>query len=96
MLVLHNVRMISLNARKNKGSPKCDRSTIICDIGNAQCEDGTIKCKKKNKGITKCDKITVTCDVGIIQYKDGTTKYVKNKGTTEGGRSTVIYDFGSP
>ena len=44
MLVLHNVRMIPSNVRKNKGTTECDKSTIICDISTTQCNDGTIKC----------------------------------------------------
>ena len=41
------------------------KRTVTCDIGTAQCEDGTVKCEKKNKGTTKCEKKTVTYDVGI-------------------------------
>ena len=33
------------------------QNTITCNVGTAQCEDGTIKCEKKNKGTTKCGKI---------------------------------------
>ena len=32
---------------KNKGTTKCDKSTVTCDVGRAQCEDDTIKCEKK-------------------------------------------------
>ena len=33
MLVLHNVRMVPLNVKKkSKGTTKCDKSTVICDI----------------------------------------------------------------
>ena len=35
---------------------KCDKSTITCDTGTAQCE-------KKNKETTECDKSTITCDI---------------------------------
>ena len=46
--VLHNVRMMPSNVRKkNKGTTECDKNTVICDVGTAQCEDGTVKCKKK-------------------------------------------------
>ena len=32
MLVLHNVRMVPLNVRKNKGTTEYDKSTVICVI----------------------------------------------------------------
>ena len=44
MLVLHNVRMVPLNVRKNKRIIECDKSTITYDVSTTQCEDGTIKC----------------------------------------------------
>ena len=48
MLELHNVRMEQSNVRKkSKGTTKCEKRTVICDIGTAQCEDETVKCKKK-------------------------------------------------
>ena len=47
MFVLHNVRMIPSNVRKNKGTTKCDKSIVICGVGTAQCENGTIECEKK-------------------------------------------------
>ena len=46
MLVLHNVRMIPSNVRKNK-EIECNKSTVTCDVSTAQYEDGTIKCEKK-------------------------------------------------
>ena len=50
LLVLPNVTMKPSNVRKkNKGTTECDKSTVICDIGTAQYEDETIKCKKKKK-----------------------------------------------
>ena len=33
--------------RKNKGTIKCDKRIIICDVGTAQYEDETVKCEKK-------------------------------------------------
>ena len=63
---------------KSKGTTKCDKRTVICDIGTAQCEDRIVKCgKKKSKGTTKCEKITITCDVGTIQCMDRIVKYEK-------------------
>ena len=32
------------------------QNTVTCDVGTAQCEDGTIKYEKKTKGTTKCGK----------------------------------------
>ena len=57
MLVLHNVRMVPSNVRKNKGITECDKSTITCDINITQCEDGTIKCEKKIKESPNVTKI---------------------------------------
>ena len=47
MFVLHNVRMVPLNVKKNKGITECDKSTVKCDVGTTECENGTIKCEKK-------------------------------------------------
>ena len=43
MLKLYNMRMELSNVRK---STKCDKRTVICDVGTAQYEDETIKYKK--------------------------------------------------
>ena len=37
------------NVRKKKGTTKCDKRIVKCDVGTAQYEDGTVKCKKKKK-----------------------------------------------
>ena len=44
MLVLHNVRVVPSNVRKNKGTIECDKSIITYDVSTTQCEDGTLKC----------------------------------------------------
>ena len=33
--------------KKNKGTTKCDKSIITCDVGIIQCKNDTIKCEKK-------------------------------------------------
>ena len=33
--------------KKKKGTTKCNKKTIKCDVGTTQCEDETIKCEKK-------------------------------------------------
>ena len=33
ILLLHNVRMVQSNVRKNKGTTKCDKSSVTCDVG---------------------------------------------------------------
>ena len=43
MLVLYNVRMVSSNVRKNKGTTEYNKSTVTCDVRITQCEDDTIK-----------------------------------------------------
>ena len=65
--------------KKYKGTTICDKRTVTCDIGAAQCEDGTIKYEKKSKGTTQCDKKTVTYVVGTAQCKDETIKCEKKK-----------------
>ena len=52
---------------KSKRTIQCDKRTVICDVGSAQCKDETVKCEKK----------TITCDVGTTQYKDRTVKCEK-------------------
>ena len=32
---------------KSKGTTKCEKRTITCDIGTTQCEKKTIECEKK-------------------------------------------------
>ena len=36
-----------LNVRKKKGTTKCNKRTVTCDIGIIQYEDGIDKCEKK-------------------------------------------------
>ena len=50
--------------KKNKGTTKCDKKTITCNVGITQCENRIVKYEKKNKRTIKCDKRTITCDVG--------------------------------
>ena len=57
MLVLHNVKMILSNVRKNKETTKCDKSTITYDVGTAQYKDSIIKCEKKIKEPSNVTKI---------------------------------------
>ena len=52
---------------KKKWTTKGDKITVTSDVGIAQYEDETVKCKKKNKETIKCDKRIVICDVGIAQ-----------------------------
>ena len=55
---------------KSKGTTKCEKRTVTCNVGIAQCEDETVNEKKKNKGTTECVKRTVTYDVETTQCKD--------------------------
>ena len=48
MLEPHNVRMKPSNVRKKVREPlNVKKKTVTCDIGTAQCENGTIKYEKK-------------------------------------------------
>ena len=64
---------------KSKGTTKCDKRTVTCDVGITQYDDETVKCEKQNKGTTEYDKKTVICDVGTAQCEDGTVKCEKKK-----------------
>ena len=33
--------------KKSKGTTKCKKRTVTCDIGIAQCEDEIVKCEEK-------------------------------------------------
>ena len=33
--------------KKSKGTTKCEKKTVTCDVGAAQYEDETVKCEKK-------------------------------------------------
>ena len=58
--------------KKVKGTIECDKRTVICEVGTAQCEDETVKYKKKIiKRTNECDKRTITCDIGIAQCEIG-------------------------
>ena len=41
--------IVKCEKKKNKGTTKCDKSTVTCEIGTTQFEDKTIKCEKKKK-----------------------------------------------
>ena len=49
---------------KSKGTIKCEKRTVTCDIGTAQYEDETVKCEKKVRKPLNVRKKNVTCDVG--------------------------------
>ena len=50
---------------------------VTCDVGIAQCENGTVKCKKKVREQPNVRKKMITCDVGTTQCEDGTVKCEK-------------------
>ena len=33
--------------KKSKGTTKCEKRIVTYNVGIAQCDDGTVKCKKK-------------------------------------------------
>ena len=36
--------------KKSKGTTKCEKRTVTCDVGTAQYEDQIVKCEEKKKG----------------------------------------------
>ena len=55
--------------KKSKGTNQCEKKTVTCDVGAAQCKNRTIKCEKR----------TITCDIETVQYENGTVKCEKKK-----------------
>ena len=49
MLVLPNVTVEppNLKKEKEKGTAKCYKRIVTCDIRTAKCEDEIVKCEKK-------------------------------------------------
>ena len=39
--------------KKSKGTTKCEKKTVTCDIGTAQCENEIVKCEEKSNLIYK-------------------------------------------
>ena len=80
MSVLHNVRMIPSNVRKQiRVQPNVTKlqSYVMLVLPNVTIEPSNMR--KKNKGTTECDKITITYDVGTAQCEDETVKCEKKK-----------------
>ena len=78
MLVLHNVRMVPSNVRKNKGTSKCEKkvlSHVIFVLHNMRMVPSSVR--KKNKRTTKYDKSSITCDTGTRQCEDDIIKFEK-------------------
>ena len=49
--------MVPSNVRKNKGTTKCGKSTVIYDVSTAYCKDGTIECEKKKRELFYVTKV---------------------------------------
>ena len=43
--------------RKKKRTTKCDKSIVTCDVGIAQCKNGTIEYEEKNKEPSNMTKV---------------------------------------
>ena len=74
----HIYKEISKYKRDFSGGHKC-KSTIRCDIGTTQCDNGIVKYEKKIKRTTKCGKRFVKCDVGIAECDNETIKCEEKK-----------------
>ena len=65
---------------EKKGIIECDKSTVTCNVGTTQYDDGIVKFeKKKKKETTKCDNSIVKCEVGTAQCDDRTVKCEKKR-----------------
>ena len=43
--------------RKKKGTTECDKSIVTCDVGIAQCKDGTYNVRKKIRELPNVTKV---------------------------------------
>ena len=48
MLELHEDETVECE-KKSKGTTKCEKRSVTCDIGTIQYEDEIVKCEKKVK-----------------------------------------------
>ena len=55
----------------NKGTTKCDKSTVTCDVVLHNVRMKPLNVRKKT---TKYNKSIVKCDVRTVQYENGTLK----------------------
>ena len=79
---------------KNKETTKCDKNTIICDVGTTQCGDAIIKCEKKKirkpPNVTKVQYLLCWyCTMWRWCYQ----MCEKKNGTTKCDKSTVTCDI---
>ena len=51
---------------------KCEKRTVICDVGTAQCEDRTIKYEKKSM-----EPLNVTKELSYVMLKPHNVKRKK-------------------
>ena len=51
---------------KSKGTTKCEKRTVTCDVRIAQCEDEIVKYKKKVREPPNVRKKTITYGVGTV------------------------------
>ena len=95
MLVLHNVRIVPLNVRKNKGTSECDKSSITSNVNTMQYENNIIKCEKKIKNPPNVTKVQsyVTLVLQIVRMAQ--SNVIKNNGITKSDKSTVACDVGT-
>ena len=80
--------------RKNKGTAECDKNIVTCDVGIAQCENGTIKYKKKAR-----EPPNVIKELSYVMLEShnvrNCTMWEKGRGTTQCDKRTVICDVGT-
>ena len=67
------MRMKPSNVRKKSmGTTKCEKRTVTCDVGTAQYEDRTVKCKKKVNeppNVRKKKQLHVTLELHNVSMK---------------------------
>ena len=92
MSILHNMRMISSDVRKNKGTTECDKRPVTSDVGTLQYEDDSIKWEKKIREPHNVTKVQSHVISVLRNVRTVPSNMRKNKGTIEFDKSIVKYD----
>ena len=81
--------------KKSKGTTKCEKKTITCDVGTTKYEDRTIKCEKKVRKLPNVRKELSYMMLKLYNIRIEPLSVRKKKETTQCDKRTVICDVGT-